>query len=115
MMNRSHLIVTVLATSVTALGAGSAKSPTSNTVPYDGGVGTDKDWGKSVDRVTLTIDPRRLGNAISPLIYGVNGLRGDPARVGVGSLRAGGNRYTAYNWENNASNAGNDYMFQNDA
>src|SRR5204862_4443808 len=29
-------------------------------------------------------------------------------------LRSGGNRLTAYNWENNASNAGSDYMFQND-
>src|SRR5262249_9534061 len=30
-------------------------------------------------------------------------------------LRSGGNRMTAYNWENNASNAGSDYMFQNDS
>jgi len=29
--------------------------------------------------------------------------------------RAGGNRWTAYNWENNASNAGSDYLYQNDA
>jgi len=29
-------------------------------------------------------------------------------------VRAGGNRWTAYNWEINASNAGSDYMFQND-
>ncbi|MFO1270465.1 MAG: glycoside hydrolase family 44 protein [Rubrivivax sp.] len=28
--------------------------------------------------------------------------------------RAGGNRWTAYNWENNASNAGSDYLYQND-
>ena len=26
----------------------------------------------------------------------------------------GGNRWTAYNWVNNASNAGSDYIFQND-
>jgi hypothetical protein len=30
-------------------------------------------------------------------------------------VRSGGNRLTAYNWENNASNAGSDYFFQNDA
>lgn len=30
-------------------------------------------------------------------------------------VRAGGNRYSAYNWESNASNAGNDYLNQNDA
>lgn len=29
-------------------------------------------------------------------------------------MRAGGNRFTAYNWENNASNAGTDYCNQND-
>ena len=29
-------------------------------------------------------------------------------------VRIGGNRWTAYNWENNASNAGSDYCFQND-
>ena len=28
--------------------------------------------------------------------------------------RVGGNRMTAYNWENNASNAGSDYQFEND-
>ena len=28
--------------------------------------------------------------------------------------RAGGNRFTAYNWENNFSNAGSDYQFQSD-
>ena len=29
-------------------------------------------------------------------------------------MRMGGNRWTAYNWENNASNAGSDWCFQND-
>ena len=29
--------------------------------------------------------------------------------------RAGGNRWTAYNWENNASNAGSDYLYESDA
>jgi len=33
---------------------------------------------------------------------------------GVTATRLGGNRWTAYNWENNASNAGSDYMYQND-
>jgi hypothetical protein len=39
------------------------------------------------------------------------------ARVGwsPGSLiREGGNRWTAYNWENNASNAGSDWCYQDD-
>ncbi len=30
-------------------------------------------------------------------------------------MRQGGNRFTAYNWENNASNAGSDWCFQNDS
>ncbi|MGQ0505130.1 MAG: glycoside hydrolase family 44 protein [Myxococcaceae bacterium] len=51
--------------------------------------------------------------AISPLIYGINGTEGlDAVRPTV--VRAGGNRWTAFNWESNASNAGSDYCFQND-
>jgi hypothetical protein len=50
---------------------------------------------------------------ISPLIYGMNGGPNlDKNRFTL--VRSGGNRLTAYNWENNASNAGSDYMFQND-
>jgi Glycoside hydrolase family 44 len=54
--------------------------------------------------------------AISPYIYGVN----FPDWSGMSSLRIplarqGGNRMTAYNWENNASNAGSDWKHQNDA
>jgi hypothetical protein len=52
---------------------------------------------------------------INPLIYGINGGDDlDGAQKGVSLLRSGGNRMTAYNWENNASNAGSDYFFQND-
>ena len=29
-------------------------------------------------------------------------------------MRLGGNRWTAYNWETNASNAGSDYCYEND-
>lgn len=53
--------------------------------------------------------------AISPLIYGINqanDLKG--AQRGTGLVRMGGNRLTAYNWENNASNAGTDYQNQSD-
>ncbi len=50
---------------------------------------------------------------ISPLIYGTNQPL-SPTQNRYGSLRMGGNRLTAYNWENNASNAGSDYFFQND-
>jgi hypothetical protein len=52
-------------------------------------------------------------HAISPWIYGSNQVDdGDTHGVSMG--RIGGNRWTAYNWETNASNAGSDYLYQND-
>ena len=63
--------------------------------------------------VTFTIRTDKDVHAISPLIYGWNGGDALPAD-GQTVIRTGGNRWTAYNWENNASNAGSDYMFQND-
>ncbi len=61
----------------------------------------------------ITIDPSQKFD-ISPLIYGANST--DYAGMGSGFrfARLGGNRLTAYNWENNASNAGSDWFFQND-
>ena len=50
---------------------------------------------------------------ISPLIYGT-AQPDSPTLNKYTLLRSGGNRMTAYNWETNASNAGSDYMFQND-
>ena len=62
--------------------------------------------------VTVTIDPTQT-HAISPYIYGINdGVTGAPTDLTFG--RRGGNRWTAYNWETNASNAGSDYLYQND-
>ena len=46
---------------------------------------------------------------ISPLIYGSN-----QNTIASTNDRLGGNRWTAYNWETNASNAGSDYQYQND-
>lgn len=59
--------------------------------------------------VTASIDAKSGVKPISPLIYGSN----QDSVVGT-SDRLGGNRWTAYNWENNASNAGSDWQFQND-
>jgi hypothetical protein len=65
--------------------------------------------------VTITIDPATT-KTISPYIYGLNFSDGiTDAPSGVTFNRYGGNRWTAYNWENNASNAGSDYYFHNDA
>jgi len=71
--------------------------------------------------VTFTLDSRNRW-PISRFIYGINfyddwqgySYRGTtiPANLTLGRL--GGNRLSAYNWENNASNAGRDYIYSND-
>ncbi|NWJ40672.1 MAG: hypothetical protein HXX12_06845 [Geothrix sp.] len=64
--------------------------------------------------VTVTVTPGNT-HPISPYIYGINsaaGLTGAPTALTID--RAGGNRWTAYNWETNASNAGSDYLYEND-
>ncbi|MBC7843673.1 MAG: hypothetical protein H7099_15240 [Gemmatimonadaceae bacterium] len=56
--------------------------------------------------------------AISRFIYGGNfitqGWDGAMPPVEMTLNRLGGNRLTAYNWENNYSNAGKDFNYQND-
>jgi hypothetical protein len=54
--------------------------------------------------VSVAIDTRRERRPISPLIYGVNNSSNPSANLA--SRRQGGDRYTTYNWENNASNSG---------
>jgi hypothetical protein len=60
---------------------------------------------------------------ISPYIYGINYPDNwiyewldewNQYHNGYTLAREGGNRFTAYNWETNASNAGNDYHHEND-
>src|SRR5262245_14101389 len=63
--------------------------------------------------VHYTIDPTQDVKAISRFIYGVN-QNIKPSLAGATLERWGGNRTTAYNWENNASNAGADWYNQND-
>jgi len=64
--------------------------------------------------VTITVDPTKT-RAISPYIYGTNFYEGNTNAPALLTLdRAGGNRWTAYNWINNGSNAGNDYFYEND-
>lgn len=64
--------------------------------------------------VQLAVDAYLDTRYISPFIYGSNVAR-DLASNKLTMLRLGGNRWTAYNWENNASNAGSDWCYQNDA
>ena len=64
-------------------------------------------------QVTFAIDSTQDVRAISRFIYGINGW--DAVRPKNLTLsRSGGNRMTAYNWETNDSNAGSDYLNQND-
>ena len=64
--------------------------------------------------VIITVDPTKT-KPISAYIYGINfynGVTGAPPLFTFD--RDGGNRWTAYNWETNASNAGSDYIYDND-
>lgn len=62
-------------------------------------------------QVSVTIDTRLERSSISPYIYGVNQ---DIAGLTSTARRLGGNRLTGYNWENNASNAGSDWIHYSD-
>ncbi len=69
---------------------------------------------------TIKIHAESPGHTISPAIYGINALStsketylaADSAMLG--SDRMGGNRMTAYNWENNFSSAGSDWQHNSD-
>ena len=69
--------------------------------------------------VEMTVDTSRDVHPISPWIYGINGLyepKETPDRDPAATvIRLGGNRTTAWNWVNNASNAGGDWHHQNDS
>jgi hypothetical protein len=66
--------------------------------------------------VNFVVDPTQSAQSISPYIYGVNGELSQTQyqNLYLTFERAGGNRWTAYNWTNNASNAGSDYYYEND-
>lgn len=66
--------------------------------------------------LTVTVDTSGFRKPISPYIYGINYIRrGEAPDVTTFSARQGGNRHSAYNWENNASSAGADYKHYSDA
>jgi hypothetical protein len=86
-------------------GTGAGGSPGVIVEPSDPGPGD----------VTFTARADKDVRAISPLIYGINQVHDlEGTQRGTALVRMGGNRLTAYNWENNASNAGTDYLNQND-
>jgi len=60
--------------------------------------------------VTYTVTANGNKTPISKYVYGTNGGTGTDYTI----RRSGGNRLTAYNWENNFSNAGSDWYYFND-
>lgn len=67
-------------------------------------------------QMNITLDLSAEGKPISPWIYGINqyGNQGKYKQVKANAMRQGGNRTTAYNWENNTSNAGSDWRHSSD-
>lgn len=60
--------------------------------------------------VDFTIATSAAAGEISPLVYGTNRSSLEVATAN----RSGGNRWTGYNWEHNASHAGADWYHHND-
>jgi hypothetical protein len=65
--------------------------------------------------IVLSVYPNIVKGNISPYIYGTNSTLNTPETQHLSFYRFGGNRLSAYNWENNASNAGSDWNHQNDS
>ena len=61
-------------------------------------------------RVEFTVDTDEVQGEISPLVYGTN----YSSLIIAPANRSGGNRWTGYNWEQNASHAGADWYHHND-
>ncbi|NLW89435.1 MAG: endoglucanase A [Clostridiaceae bacterium] len=92
----------------------SATSGSSDETSDPGGTETDPEH-EITAFVTFSVDMTVENGEISPYIYGRNFYENETFsehRYTFG--RIGGNRWTAYNWENNASNAGSDWYFHSD-
>ncbi len=77
-------------------------------LPMSAAVCADEDKTNSI-----SVNPDNTLCEISPYLYGVNS-GADMSYVTARSFRLGGNRMSAYNWENNMSNAGSDYKNMSD-
>lgn len=89
-----------------------ATSPSDALSPLDTGTPVEAGDPGTVD-ITFDVATNKNVHPISPLVYGTNGAD-TIAKTHQSMTRMGGNRMTAFNWENNASNAGSDYQFEND-
>lgn len=70
-------------------------------------------YADSASPAKVTVTPSEHLKSISPYIYGVN-FEADLNTVSPKSIRMGGNRMSAYNWETNMSNAGSDWRNSSD-
>src|SRR5262245_18372328 len=64
--------------------------------------------------IQFTLNSGEEVKSSAPYIYGMNFFNGSSLTNPVTLDRLGGNRWSAYNWETNDSNAGKDYKYQND-
>jgi hypothetical protein len=106
-------------------GMGGTSTPMGGALPVAGSGGTAQEstGGTSASNVAgaapiaLTVSTALDNHPISQLIYGVNGSQAvcSNATARFTLCRLGGNPWSTYNWENNASNAGDALCFQNDA
>jgi hypothetical protein len=78
----------------------------------DGDADADVDIGPT--EVQFTIDSAAGVHPISRYVYGANQPDWGGRAGHLTFTRMGGNRLTAYNWENNASNAGSDWSYSSD-
>lgn len=62
--------------------------------------------------IVVTVSTEENRKPVSQWLFGVN--IGVEDKVSAKSIRVGGNRMTAYNWENNYSNAGSDWYNNSD-
>lgn len=67
----------------------------------------------STYKVNIAIDTKKERKEISPYIYGINDID-DLSNLTANFIKQGGERYTAYNWERNYSNAGTNNFNTND-
>jgi mannan endo-1,4-beta-mannosidase len=70
-------------------------------------------WLSAQLSITFNINTNKERQSISPLIYSTNGQSNDRPE-NITGRRLGGNRMTSYNWEDNFSNGGSDYINDND-
>lgn len=99
---------------ITAKDHPAAAGATPNSSTYTGSAVLTEAAEPTAATVTIHADTAKQ-HAISPWIYGVNFLQQWPSTLrNLTMNRMGGNRWTCYNWENNASNAGSDWYYNND-